>query len=60
MEESGAKYMEVDEESSLLLCEGNEADNLDFEDYFQQTLTMLDMDVEEVMIEVQNSHEEVS
>ena len=60
MEESGAEYMEVDEESSLLLCEGNEADNLDFEDYFQQTLTMLDMDVEEVMIEVQNSHEEVS
>ena len=60
MEESGAEYMEVDEESSLLLCEGNEADNLDFEDDFQQTLTMLDMDVEEVMIEVQNSHEEVS
>ena len=23
MEESGAEYMEVDEESSLLLCEGN-------------------------------------
>ena len=60
MEESGAEYMEVDEESSLLLCEGNEADNLDFEDDFQQTLTMLDMDIEEVMIEVQNSHEEVS
>ena len=60
MEESGAEYMEVDEESSLLLCEGNEADNLDFEDDFQQTLNMLDMDVEEVMIEVQNSHEEVS
>ena len=60
MEENGAEYMEVDEESSLLLCEGNEADNLDFEDDFQQTLTMLDMDVEEVMIEVQNSHEEVS
>ena len=60
MEESGAEYMEVDEESSLLLCEGNEADNLDFEDDFQQTLTMLDMDVEEVIIEVQNSHEEVS
>ena len=60
MEESGAEYMEVDEESSLLLCEGNEAANLDFEDDFQQTLNMLDMDVEEVMIEVQNSHEEVS
>ena len=60
MEESGAEYMDVDEESSLLLCEGNEADNLDFEDDFQQTLTMLDMDVEEVIIEVQNSHEEVS
>ena len=60
MEESGAEYMEVDEESSLLLCEGSEADDLDFEDDFQQTLTMLDMDVEEVMIEVQNSHEEVS
>ena len=60
MEESGAEYMEVDEESSLLLCEGNEADNLDFEGDFEQTLTMLDMGVEEVMIEVQNSHEEVS
>ena len=60
MEESGAEYMEVDEESSLLLCEGNQAHNLDFEDDFEQTLTILDMDVEEVMIEVQNSHEEVS
>ena len=37
MEESGAEYMEVDEESSLLLCEGNEADNLDFEDDFQHS-----------------------
>ena len=42
MEESGAEYMEVDEESSFLLCEGNEAHNLDFEDDFEQTLTMLD------------------
>ena len=52
--------MEVDEESSFLLCEGNEAHNLDFEDDFEQTLTMLDIDIEEVMIEVQNSHEEAS
>ena len=42
------------------ICEGNEAHNLDSEDDFEQTLAMLDMDVEEVMIEVQNSHEEVS
>ena len=34
--------------------------NLDFEDDFDQTLAMLDVDVEEVMNEVQNSHEEVS
>ena len=52
MEESGAGYMEVDEESSLLLCEGNEADNLDYEDDFQQTLTMLDMDVEVKVINI--------
>ena len=51
MEGSSIDYMEIDEESSLPLCEGND---------FEQTLAMLDMDVEEVMTEVQNSHEEVS
>ena len=60
MEGCGIEYMEVDKESSLPLCEGNEAHNLDFEDDFEQPLAMLDMDVEEVMTEVQNSHEEVS
>ena len=60
MEGSGIGHMEVDEESFLPLCEGNEAHNLDSEDDFEQTLAMLDMDVEEVMIEVQNYHEEVS
>lgn len=60
MEGSGIDYMEEDEESYLPLCEGNEVYNLDFEGDFQQTLAMLDMDVEEVIVEVQNSHEEVS
>ena len=58
MEGSGIGCMEVDEESFLPLCEGNKAHNLDSEDDFEQTLAMLDMDLEEAMI--QNSHEKVS
>jgi hypothetical protein len=52
--------MEMDEDDSLAFCEGDGAFHSAFEDDFEQTLAMLDMDVEEVMIEVQNSHEEVS
>ncbi len=42
------------------LCEGDQMYDSDFSADFEQTLAMLDMDVEEVMFEVQNSHEEVS
>ena len=56
--------MDMDEEGSLPFCEDNGAFHSafedDFEDDFEQTLAMLDMDFKEVMIEVENSHEEVS
>jgi hypothetical protein len=52
--------MDMDEEGSLPFCEDNGAFHSAFEDDFEQTLAMLDMDFKEVMIEVENSHEEVS
>jgi uncharacterized protein CbrC (UPF0167 family) len=65
MESSVIEHMEMDEDDSLAFCEGDGAFHSAFEDDFEQTLAMLDMDfeevmVEEVMIEVENSHEEVS
>ena len=60
MESSVIEHMEMDEDDSLAFCEGDGAFHSAFEDDFEQTLAMLDMDIEEVMIEVQNSHEEVS
>ena len=59
-EGSGIGYIQLAEENFLPLCEGNEAHNFNPEDDFEQTIAMVDMDFEEVMIEVQNSHEEVS
>ena len=52
--------MEIDKESSLPLYEDSEGFDSAFEDDFEQTIAMLNMDVEELMIEVQNSHQEVS
>jgi hypothetical protein len=52
--------MDMDEEGSLPFCEDNGAFHSAFEDDFEQTLAMLDMDFKEVMIEVKNSHEQVS
>ena len=45
MESSVIEHMEMDEDDSLTFCEG--AFHLAFEDDFEQTLAMLDMDVEE-------------
>ena len=59
MESSGIEYIDTGKESLLPLCEGDQMYDSDFSADFEQTLTMLDMDVEEVMFEVQNSHEEV-
>ncbi|CAB4043282.1 PREDICTED: uncharacterized protein LOC107328053 isoform X2, partial [Paramuricea clavata] len=59
MESSVIEHMEMDEDDSFAFCEGDGAFHSAFEDDFEQTLAMLDMDVEEVMIEVENSHEEV-
>ena len=52
--------IDTGKESLLPLCEGDQMYDSYFSADFEQTLTMLDMDVEEVMFEVQNSHEEVS
>ncbi|CAB4012198.1 Hypothetical predicted protein [Paramuricea clavata] len=59
MESSVIEHEDMDEEGSLPFCEDSGAFHSVFEDDFEQTLAMLDMDVEEVMIEVENSHEEV-
>jgi hypothetical protein len=60
MESSVIEHMDMDEEGSLPFCEDNGAFHSAFEDDFEQTRAMLDMNVEEVTIEVENSHEEVS
>ena len=60
MESSGIEYIDTGKESLLPPCEGDQMYDSDFSADFEQTLTMLDMDVKEVMFEVQNSHEEVS
>ncbi len=57
MESSGIEYIDTGKESLLPPCEGDQMYDSDFSADFEQTLTMLDMDV---MFEVQNSHEEVS
>lgn len=60
MKSSDVSQMEMDEESSLAFCESREGYSSTFNDDFEQTLFMLDMDIEELQFEVQSSHEEVS
>lgn len=60
MESSDIGQMDIDEESFLPFSEDYETYDSAFEDDFEQTIAMLDMDVEELTIEIQNSHEEVS
>ncbi|XP_028410458.1 uncharacterized protein LOC114533071 [Dendronephthya gigantea] len=59
MESSDIEYMDTEEESSLPIFQGDEVFSSGFIADFGPTLAMLDMDVEEVLFEVQNSHEEV-
>ena len=60
MESSDSELMDTDEENLLAFGEadvgyifGNTVD-------FDQTIAMVEMDVEEVLLEIENSHEEVS
>ena len=60
MASSDIELMDEDEESFLLFGEADEADSFAFSEDFEQTLAMVDIDVEEVMLEIEYSHEEVS
>ena len=59
MESSDLEQMDTDKESALTSCEGSEVYDSAIEDDFEQTIAMLDMDIEELTIEIENSHEEV-
>jgi hypothetical protein len=60
MDSSMIECIDTNDASSVPLCEGGEVNSSDFSGNFEQTIAMLDMDLEEVMFEVQNCHEEVS
>ena len=53
MESSDIEQMDMDKETS---CEGSEVYDSAIEDEFEQIIAMLDMDVEELTMEIENSH----
>ena len=60
MESSDTELVDTDEDNLLPFGEAGIDDSFGISDDFDQTLAMVEMDIEEVLLEIEDSHEEVS